>query len=101
MGTAASRLLDIGQVVGAVESSQNTKSFICSGAVAKDSNSSGGFCERDLLSGTGRDMLDHLTLLPQPAYLIVSSRLGDNHLWAEALNIGGYDVLANHLTARK
>jgi len=46
-------------------------------------------------------MLDHLTLLPQPAYLIVSSRLGDNHLWAEALNIGGYDVLANHLTARK
>jgi FixJ family two-component response regulator len=26
--------------------------------------------------------------------LIVTSRLADEHLWAEALNLGAYDVLA-------
>jgi len=51
-------------------------------------------CERDLLPGTWKDMLDHLTLLRQPPYLIVTSRLADDHLWAEVLNVGGYDVLA-------
>ena len=51
-------------------------------------------CERDLLPGTWRDMLDHLTLLPQPPYLIVTCKFADEHLWAEALNIGAYDVLA-------
>jgi len=51
-------------------------------------------CERDLGTGTWRDMLAHLTLLPQPPYLIVTSRLADDHLWAEALNIGAYDVLS-------
>lgn len=29
---------------------------------------------------------------PQPQ-LIVTSRLADNHLWAEVLNVGAYDVL--------
>lgn len=51
-------------------------------------------CEQDLLPGTWRDMLDHLTLLPEPPYLIVASRLADDHLWAEVLNIGAYNVLA-------
>jgi len=51
-------------------------------------------CERDLLPGTWKDMLDHLALLPHPPYLIVTSRIADDHLWAEALNIGAYDVLA-------
>jgi DNA-binding NtrC family response regulator len=51
-------------------------------------------CERDLLPGTWKDMLDHLTLLPQPPHLIVTSRLADDCLWAEALNVGAYDVLA-------
>jgi DNA-binding NtrC family response regulator len=52
-------------------------------------------CERNLLPGTWKDMLDYLlTVLPQPPYLIVTSRLADDHLWAEALNIGAYDVLA-------
>jgi len=51
-------------------------------------------CERDLDAGTWKDMLDHLTLLPQPPCLIVTSRLADDCLWAEALNVGAYDVLA-------
>jgi FixJ family two-component response regulator len=29
--------------------------------------------------------------------VIVTSRLGDDHLWAEVLNLGGYDVLAKPL----
>jgi DNA-binding NtrC family response regulator len=51
-------------------------------------------CERDLQPETWRDMMDHLTLLPQPPCLIVTSCLADDHLWAEVLNIGAYDVLA-------
>jgi hypothetical protein len=30
----------------------------------------------------------------RPPNLIVSSRLADDRLWAEVLNLGGYDVLA-------
>ena len=51
-------------------------------------------CERDLEPGTWRDMLDCLTPFPQRPYLIVTSRFADDHLWAEALNIGAYNVLA-------
>ena len=32
--------------------------------------------------------------LPDPPILIVSSRLADECMWAEALNFGAYDVLA-------
>jgi len=51
-------------------------------------------CERELKPGTWRDMLDHLTLLPQLPSLIVTFRFADDYLWAEALNLGAYDVLA-------
>jgi DNA-binding response OmpR family regulator len=51
-------------------------------------------CERDLLPGTWKEMLRHVTLLPQPPHLIVTSRFADDRLWAEALNLGAYDVLA-------
>lgn len=51
-------------------------------------------CERDLLPGTWRDLLEHLLRLPDPPLLIVTSRLADDYLWAEALNLGAYDVLA-------
>ena len=39
-------------------------------------------------------MLDHISLLPDPPLLIVTSRLADERLWAEALNLGAWDVLA-------
>ena len=35
-----------------------------------------------------------INTLPNPTFLIVTSLLADEHLWAEALNIGAYDVLA-------
>ena len=51
-------------------------------------------CECDLAPGTWQEMLAQLALLPNPPFLIVTSLLADEHLWAEALNIGAYDVLA-------
>jgi DNA-binding response OmpR family regulator len=51
-------------------------------------------CERDLGSTTWKEVLQELIMLPSPPLLIVSSRTADEHLWAEALNLGAYDVLA-------
>ena len=51
-------------------------------------------CERDLPPGSWKDVFEQVTILPDPPSLIVTSRLADEHLWAEALNLGAYDVLA-------
>lgn len=40
-----------------------------------------------------KDVLQAILAQDSPPYLIVSSRTGDEHLWAEALNLGAYDVL--------
>lgn len=50
-------------------------------------------CERDQMDGTWRDLLETASSLPQPPNVIVCSRLADESLWAEVLNLGGYDVL--------
>jgi len=54
-------------------------------------------CERDLQDGDWKDVLGISLCLRNPPPLIVTSRLADNHLWAEVLNLGGYDVLAKPL----
>ncbi len=51
-------------------------------------------CESTLPSGSWRDLLRHVSECPDPPVLIVTSRLADEYLWAEVLNLGGYDVLA-------
>lgn len=51
-------------------------------------------CERELLPGSWLDMLERTESLPNPPFLIVTSRLADERLWGEALNRGAYDVLA-------
>lgn len=51
-------------------------------------------CEHDLLPGTWKQLLDDIRLLSIPPCLIVTSRIADEYLWAEALNMGAYDVLA-------
>jgi DNA-binding response OmpR family regulator len=51
-------------------------------------------CERDLGPGSWRAMLEYLQPLPHPPSLIVTSRLADDRLWSEVLNLGGWDVLA-------
>ena len=50
--------------------------------------------EGDLPSGTWRDLLHYIYLLPHPPSLIVTSRLADDRLWSEVLNLTGWDVLA-------
>ena len=51
-------------------------------------------CERDLLPGSWKDVLDLVTIVPDPPPLIVTSRLADERLWADALNLGAFDVIA-------
>jgi DNA-binding response OmpR family regulator len=50
-------------------------------------------CERQLLDATWKEVLAGLSHLPERPVLIVSSRLADEVFWAEALNLGAYDVL--------
>lgn len=56
-------------------------------------------CERDLGPETWRDVFEGIALAVDPPLLIVTSRLADEHLWAEALNLGAYDVLAKPFDA--
>ncbi|HTS24532.1 MAG TPA: response regulator [Bryobacteraceae bacterium] len=39
------------------------------------------------------EMLEHLSHLPDPPLFIVTSRMADERLWVEALNLGAWDVL--------
>lgn len=50
-------------------------------------------CERDLPDGSWRDLFEACRYLKKPASFIVCSRLADEQLWSEVLNLGGYDVL--------
>ncbi|MBZ5581799.1 MAG: response regulator [Acidobacteriia bacterium] len=58
-------------------------------------------CERDLPDGSWRDILRAIHMRPDPPSLIVTSRLADERLWAEVLNEGGYDVLAQPFDAQE
>jgi DNA-binding NtrC family response regulator len=51
-------------------------------------------CERELLPGTYIDLLEHIIAKPNAPSVIVASRVADERLWAEALNLGAWDVLA-------
>jgi DNA-binding response OmpR family regulator len=51
----------------------------------------------DLPGFDWRELLDALRAFPQPPLLVVTARLADESLWAEVLNRGGYDVLAQPL----
>ena len=50
-------------------------------------------CEGELPGSGWKDVLVAIGSLPQPPLLIVTSRMADDSLWAEVLNLGGYDVL--------
>jgi DNA-binding NtrC family response regulator len=50
--------------------------------------------ERDLPDGNWRDVLSCLERYSYNPLLIVVSRLADERLWAEVLNLCGFDVLA-------
>jgi DNA-binding response OmpR family regulator len=50
-------------------------------------------CERYLPDGTWKDVFDAAAGLDNPPPVVVVSRSADRRLWAEVLNIGGFDVL--------
>jgi DNA-binding NtrC family response regulator len=56
-------------------------------------------CERDLPDGNWTLLFDKVGELAHPPRFIVASRLADESLWAEVLNLGGYDVLATPFNA--
>ncbi len=62
-------------------------------ACVKEHGASVVICERDLPDGTWHALLEALAEIPNQPKLIVCSRLADHGLWAEVLNLGGYDVL--------
>src|SRR3982751_4562120 len=49
--------------------------------------------EADLPNWKWKNILGDLRRLVQTPQLIVTSRTADDYLWAEVLNLGGYDVL--------
>jgi DNA-binding NtrC family response regulator len=51
-------------------------------------------CECDLKPGTWRDLMEQISRLSDAPSLIVTSRLADNSLWSEVLNLGAYDLMA-------
>lgn len=51
-------------------------------------------CDRDAKPSIWRELLDLCAHLARPPLLVVTSRTADERLWAEALNLGAYDVLA-------
>jgi len=50
-------------------------------------------CEKDLPDGTWKDVYRQARDMDNPPPLVVVSRHADERLWAEVLNVGGYDVL--------
>ena len=49
--------------------------------------------EAELPDGNWRELLNRMAKRSASPSLIVSSRLADDRLWAEVLNLGGFDVL--------
>jgi len=50
-------------------------------------------CDQTFADGDWRELLSDLQSEQQMPPLIVVSRLADDRLWAEVLNLGGYDLL--------
>jgi DNA-binding NtrC family response regulator len=54
-------------------------------------------CEHALEDASWKDVLGLASSRRYPPPVIVTSRLADERLWAEVLNLGGYDVLPQPL----
>lgn len=51
-------------------------------------------CERDLKPGSFSDILKQVRPMSRPPSVIVTSKLADEGLWTEALDLGAWDVLS-------
>jgi DNA-binding NtrC family response regulator len=50
--------------------------------------------ETNLPDANWKDVLSAMSTQPNPPYIVVASSAADDLLWAEALNLGAYDVIA-------
>ncbi len=57
------------------------------------------FWDGDRMPEAWKGLLEEFASLSRPPLLILTSRLADDRLWAEALNLGAYDVLAKPFEA--
>ena len=51
-------------------------------------------CERHLIDGNWKDVLSALAAILNPPRLVVVSRLADDALWTEVVNMGGFDLIS-------
>jgi len=58
-------------------------------------------CDRDSHPGWWTDLLGRISALESPPFLVVATLRPDNQLWAEALNLGAYDVLSKPFDQRE
>jgi len=58
-------------------------------------------CEKELPDGSWKDLFSLMHGLDDRPPMIVMSRNADERLWAEVLNLGGYDVLAKPLERKE
>src|ERR1700691_3050424 len=58
-------------------------------------------CESELPDSNWQDVLCRLGRMRCPPLLVVTSRMADDRLWSEVLNLGGYNVLAKPLNAKE
>jgi DNA-binding response OmpR family regulator len=58
-------------------------------------------CDRHLPDGDWRQLWDLLARELKPPMFIVTSKLADDALWAEVLNLGGYDLLLKPFRAEE
>ena len=58
-----------------------------------DSRISVVICEALLPDGSWKDLLARMARARTSSVLVVTSKVADEWLWAEVLNLGGYDVL--------
>lgn len=68
--------------------------------VGGNTNSNRDLRCRDRVRYVG-ELLEQISLFPDPPLLIVTSRLADERLWAEAVNLGAWDVLAQPFDAEE
>lgn len=61
---------------------------------AKGNETAVVICERDLPDGDWTMFFAECETLPRRPNVIVTAAIPDEALWAEVLNLGGYDVLA-------
>ena len=58
-------------------------------------------CESQLPDGTWQEVLSQFGRMQRPPLLVVTSRMADDHLWSEVLNMGAYNVLAKPLIMKE